>query len=128
MRAGPEAMPTRPAAASVAVLLAVACACGAGTPAPSGCSPYSLCDDGDPCTVGDVCDASRTCLGGPACDPDSGCAGIVPCTGATVCCATGCADLTTDIGNCGVCGYACPCPIKVTSPECYAGVCHCVPL
>jgi len=121
-------MPKRLGPATLAAVVVLAAACGGEPSGPPGCTPYSLCDDGDPCTVGDVCDASRTCRGGPACDPDSGCALIEPCTGATTCCETGCADLQTDIGNCGACGFACPCPIKVTYAECSAGVCTCVPL
>jgi hypothetical protein len=63
---------------------------------PQNCGGCSMpCAPADTCVMG-VCQAQATCNGGPACSPNQTC-----------CPGTGCADLSSDGNNCGMCGVAC---------------------
>lgn len=84
----------------------------------------TACEDGDGCTVGDACDAAGACVPGPMCPGDDPCE-VVACQGgacvaspqpdgtscganaADRCCAGGCVDISSDVGHCGGCGFAC---------------------
>lgn len=75
------------------------------------------CTKAGQCCAGFVCDADG------ACQPSDG-VGLTECPdGRTVCDAT-CADLQTDIFNCGTCGNLCHFHVKSGS-TCIGGACQC---
>ncbi len=73
------------------------------------------CGDGLDCTAGVCLCAGLACLPGESCVD-----GLCDCVGGRVDCGGVCADVSTDVANCGGCGVACP-----VGGECAAGVCRC---
>jgi hypothetical protein len=67
-------------------------------------------------TRGDVCSPSGECQCSTA-------PGGAVCPAGQACCSHGCVDTTTDLANCGSCGFAC----TNQSDRCVAGECSCGP-
>ncbi|MBI5534379.1 MAG: hypothetical protein HY898_16770 [Deltaproteobacteria bacterium] len=65
------------------------------------------------CVLGTVCKASK-CL--PGCNQNHGC------PSSQTCCSDKCADLSTDMANCGACGTVCA-PVPHGTAGCSAGAC-----
>ncbi len=88
---------------------------------PSGCcaggvctTAFPLCGTGGAACITCASDLSNACVAGGC-----GCEGAPACTGATTCCASGCADIHgSDPTNCGGCGQTCG-----DGGSCAAGAC-----
>ncbi|HJL20128.1 MAG TPA: hypothetical protein RMH99_30965 [Sandaracinaceae bacterium LLY-WYZ-13_1] len=129
-----------PACADGETCMEGTCMCGAG---PSCTEGRACCDgtcvdtssNGSHCGIcGNACTGGLTCIGGtctadvpcePACGPGESCvAGScqcgagAPCGASQRCCDGLCADIQTDVGNCGACGRVCS-----GSEQCCSGLC-----
>jgi hypothetical protein len=71
----------------------------------------TACDDGEPDTLDDRCDGSGFCSGS-----------VLTCSTGQTRCGTYCANLKTDVNNCGECGYECTQEHRY--PYCRSGVCR----
>ena len=112
-------------------------ACVGGSCQPAGCNNGPPCVGGKVCCAtgcvdttsnpndcggcGLLCPAGDTCVAS-MCQPPAGCNGGPACAGADKCCATGCADTTSDPKNCGACGAPCN-----PTDTCVAGMCQPMP-
>lgn len=75
-----------------------------------------------------ACQALGDTRRGNVCAADGSCqcstnAGGAACAAGQACCTNGCVDTTTDIANCGSCGFAC----TTQSDRCVDSVCYCGP-